>query len=72
MKYFFLFILLISSLSCSSQTQPEVQLGEVASEKILIVYLTRTKNTKAVAEMIHEKVGGKLVSLELETPYPED
>ena len=72
MKYFFLFIFLISSLSSSSQTQPEVQLSEVASEKILIVYLTRTKNTKAVAEMIHEKVGGKLVSLELETPYPED
>ncbi|SFB01092.1 Flavodoxin [Algoriphagus aquimarinus] len=62
----------MSSLSCSSQTQPEVQLSEVASEKILIVYLTRTKNTKAVAEIIHGKVGGKLVSLELETPYPED
>ncbi|PZX55602.1 flavodoxin family protein [Algoriphagus chordae] len=72
MKYFFLFIFLISSLSCSSQTQPEVQLSEVASEKILIVYLTRTKNTKAVAEMIHEKVGGRLVTMELETPYPED
>ena len=42
------------------------------SDKILIVYLSRTKNTKAVAEMIHEKVGGTLVSLELEIPYPED
>lgn len=72
MKYFLLFIFLFSSLSCRSQTQPEAQLSEVASEKILIVYLTRTKNTKAVAEMIHEKVGGRLVSLELETPYPED
>jgi flavodoxin len=72
MKNFLLFIFLFSSLSCSSQTQPEVQLSEVASEKILIVYLSRTKNTKAVAEMIYEKVGGRLVSLELETPYPED
>ncbi|MEP0713042.1 flavodoxin [Algoriphagus sp.] len=72
MKRLLLFIFLFSALSCSSQTQPEVQLDEVASEKILIVYLTRTKNTKAVAEMIHEKVGGRLVSLELETPYPED
>jgi len=39
---------------------------------ILIVYLSRTKNTKAVAEMIHQEVGGKLVELELRQPYPED
>lgn len=38
--------------------------------KVLIVYLSRTNNTKAVAEMIQKKVGGKLVSLELEIPYP--
>ncbi|MCS5489891.1 flavodoxin [Algoriphagus sp. CAU 1643] len=42
------------------------------SEKILIVYLSRTKNTKAVAEMIQQKVGGDLVELELEKPYPEN
>src|SRR5690606_37859310 len=42
------------------------------SEKILIVYLSRTNNTKAVAEMIHENVGGRLVALELKTPYPEN
>src|SRR3546814_13889047 len=34
--------------------------------------LSRTNNTKAVAEIIHEKVGGDLVALELITPYPED
>jgi flavodoxin len=45
---------------------------KVNPEKILIVYLSRTNNTKAVAEIIHNKVGGKLVALELETPYPED
>jgi len=38
----------------------------------LIVYLSRTNNTKALAEIIHQKVGGKLVSLELQTPYPEN
>lgn len=43
-----------------------------AEKKILIVYLSRTNNTKAVAEIIHEKVGGKLVALELQTPYPVD
>jgi flavodoxin len=38
----------------------------------LIVYLSRTNNTKALAEIIHEHVGGKLVALELKNPYPED
>lgn len=40
--------------------------------KILIVYLSRTNNTKAIAEMIHNKVGGTLVALELEKPYPKN
>lgn len=42
------------------------------SSKILIVYLSRTGNTKAVAEMIQKNIGGKLIELELEKPYPED
>lgn len=41
-------------------------------ENVLIVYLTRTGNTKAVAEIIREELGGKMVSIELETPYPEN
>ncbi|RYZ28385.1 MAG: flavodoxin, partial [Chitinophagaceae bacterium] len=40
--------------------------------KILIVYLSRTNNTKAIAEIIHRNVGGRLVALELKTPYPEN
>ncbi len=40
--------------------------------KVLIVYLSRTNNTKALAEIIHKNVGGKLVALELQKPYPED
>ena len=44
----------------------------VPSKKILIVYLSRTNNTKAIAEMIQRKVGGKLLSLELQKPYPEN
>jgi flavodoxin len=35
-----------------------------------IVYLSRTNNTKAVAEMIHIEVGGDLIPLELQNPYP--
>ena len=37
---------------------------------VLIVYLSRTNNTKAVAGFIHQMVGGTLVALELEKPYP--
>jgi flavodoxin len=36
------------------------------------VYLSRTNNTRAIAEIIQQKVGGRLVPLELETPYPAD
>ncbi|MFT3982017.1 MAG: flavodoxin [Ferruginibacter sp.] len=42
------------------------------AKKILIVYLTRTKNTEAVAEMIHQRVKGDMVALELLHPYPEN
>lgn len=62
------------SLSCSSQTkdiEPKSD-GVDRSDKILIVYLSRTNNTKAIAEIIHKNVGGKLVALELQNPYPEN
>lgn len=41
-------------------------------KKTLIVYLSRTNNTKAIAEIIHKNTGGDLVALELEKPYPEN
>lgn len=44
----------------------------MAGKKILIVYLSRTKNTEAIAEIIQRDVGGSLVALELEKPYPEN
>lgn len=42
------------------------------SERTLIVYLSRTNNTKAVAEMIQKEVGGDLVGVELVHPYPKN
>jgi flavodoxin len=74
MKLFLLSIFLFTSMLGSCQTKPEtiVENPQEASDKILIVYLSRTKNTKAVAEMIKEHVGGTLIELELVTPYPED
>lgn len=55
----------LSILSVCSKAQ------SISSQKILIVYLSRTNNTKAVAEIIHKNVGGTLVALELQKPYPE-
>jgi flavodoxin len=62
--YCFLISLCFTSVWASGQTPP--------SKKILIVYLSRTNNTKALAAMIHGYVDGKLVALELQTPYPEN
>lgn len=64
MKYFFVSLLIILS-GCTQAQKSSI-------DEILIVYLSRTNNTKAVAEMIHKQVGGKLVALELVTPYPEN
>lgn len=63
---------MLISLCCSSQDNDTKQTHDVGngSEKILVVYLSRTNNTKAIAEIIHENVGGTLVALELVNPYP--
>lgn len=46
--------------------------GDVSDKNILIVYLSRTKNTEAIAKIIQNEVGGRLVALELAKPYPEN
>jgi flavodoxin len=60
-------------LGCSrAQEIPASGQPLLEERKILIVYLSRTNNTKAIAEIIHKSVGGTLVALELERPYPAD
>lgn len=67
------FLLLASSYSLSgSRNIKQDSAAGFKSDRILIVYLSRTNNTKAVAEMIQKEVGGKLVALELQKPYPEN
>jgi flavodoxin len=62
------------SLSCLPQENDSEPRADAAirTEKVLIVYLSRTNNTKVIAEIIHENVGGTLVGLMLEIPYPEN
>jgi flavodoxin len=55
-----------------AQVPPTREIGIGQNKRILIVYLSRTNNTKAVAEMIHQQTGGDLVGIELKTPYPRD
>lgn len=69
-----LFLFVISVLLCScSQAQETKPVERIPTgKKALIVYLSRTKNTKAVAQIIHSTLGGNLVELELQNPYPEN
>jgi len=40
--------------------------------RILIVYYSRTGNTRAVAEYIHQAVGGDIFEIKTATAYPKD
>jgi len=64
--------LLILGCSSSQTSNGNAMDSTLNSDKILIVYLSRTNNTKVIAEIIHKNVGGALVALELEKPYPEN
>jgi flavodoxin len=64
-------ICLLSGCSKAQQIPVNNQLSP-AEKKILIVYLSRTGNTGAIAKMIQQTAGGDLIALELENPYPKD
>lgn len=67
-----LFTAFFGLMSCASKSQNKTA-KNVDQENILIVYLSRTNNTKVIAEIIIQKnVGGKLIALELDRPYPEN
>ncbi len=66
-------ILLLGFASCYAQTNRQNEAAKPPDkDKVLIVYLSRTGNTEAIAKMIQKEVGGDLVSLEIETPYPKN
>jgi flavodoxin len=78
MKRITVLLLNISTMLCLLCSSSQAQQSPASSQRMptekntLIVYLSRTGNTKAIAEILHQKVGGKLVALELQTPYPTD
>lgn len=64
--------LALLSLGCEAQQRPAHAQPRNGERPVLIVYLSRTNNTRAIADIIHEEVGGTVIPLELETPYPAD
>jgi flavodoxin len=64
---FFLFTFACSASEINENFKDDTSFG---TKEILIVHLSRTNNTKAIAEIIHKHVGGTMVALELEKPYP--
>ena len=69
----FAFSLLFSACSTLEMKDNNAKTNVISdTSKILILYLSRTNNTKAIAEIIHANVGGTLVALELEKQYPEN
>lgn len=66
--FLLLMIIIVPVFFCSCTAQ------ETNKEegKILIVYLSRTNNTKELAEIIKNQIGGELLALELKEPYPEN
>jgi hypothetical protein len=66
-----LLLLLCSSLSCAfadanANATAKSNKAIVAAPQVLIVYLSRTNNTKTVAEFIQQAVGAELVAIELQ------
>lgn len=69
----FVIVMAIYFIGCMDAQQPNENAEVVKPKrKVLIVYLSRTNNTKTVAELIRDEVGGTIVPLELEKPYPTD
>ena len=73
-KIFYLCIMLIlcfisANIYAQQANQPTIS---SPSNKILIVYFSRTGNTEQIAKQIHSLVGGDIVQVQPKTPYPED
>lgn len=66
------YICFLSGCSSAQQLSANNQPQTTREKKILIVYMTRTGNTEAIAKMIQQETSGDLIWLELETPYPKD
>lgn len=69
----FISLIIIGIITLPKMISKNQEGGEtMKNSKTLIVYYSRTGNTKAVSELIQEKVGGELVQIETEEKRPTD
>ncbi|MGL9796100.1 hypothetical protein IGJ53_002913 [Enterococcus sp. DIV1283b] len=69
----FISLIIIGFITLPKMISKNQEGGEtMKNSKTLIVYYSRTGNTKAVAELIQEKVGGELVQIETVEKRPTD
>lgn len=52
--------------------QQSLRAAEPGGGKVLIVYFSHSGNTRKLAELIHEQVGGDMVELRTAVPYPRE
>lgn len=53
-------------------TQGQVQAQSLKGKKVLVVYFSRSGNTRTVAQKIQKATGADLFELQLAKPYPTD
>lgn len=46
--------------------------ADARGDHMLIVYFSRSGNTRNVAQQIHQRIGGDMIELETVAPYPQD
>lgn len=70
----FAFLLLpMAAIAAQPDGAPDTQKQRASvTKKPLVVYFSRTGNTRKVAEAIHKKVGGDIIEIETVEAYPED
>ncbi len=61
---------LLAGISCSAEEEKSPQGTE--SKKILVVYFSRSNNTRTIAEYIQKNAGGEMFEIVPVKPYPKD
>jgi flavodoxin len=61
---------MVLGIGCSSADTPRKPADLDGSQKVLVVYYTRTGNTKQMADTIQRLAGGDCIELKTVDPYP--
>lgn len=67
LKFVLFMFLVMSGLIMNVEAQSPVQ-----GKKVLVVYFSRSGNTKAVAEEVQKLTGGQLFEIQTSKPYPAE